>query len=723
MLVATCSWLGAHWLVFNLAEPAGDHAAALFALLWAVPLQAAVFSRFAAASSFRRAVVASGLVTLMILFVLSVFLRADLVPLSMLIVDSLLLVILMVGGRWARRRWTAKNRAELALPTGGAELENVRFASFVAQHMDRQAYLQAYPDVQKAGMDPVTHWLEHGMVEGRSFFPDAAVRQGDDAELAEGPQWQRFSWRGRRVAVWIYDPVENARFASFVAQHIDRQAYLEAYPDVQKAGMDPVKHWLEHGLAEGRLLSPGLTVVCGDVAKRFDEKYWRLFTWRNHFVAIRRNKPIKASISKQIEAQARHDPAVLAVGRLAVERLRQIDGPDLLGRSGLDVTTIFAAIPEQPDVVILMRSLSGRSVTQYTADLVQGLGLLHCNKILVVVTEDTAKTAGQWESRPALAPLRAANVVFWRDICGQDHHHVIPLYLGRLLNALRPSHIVVVDSRVGIEIIAQFGRGLSRFAKLYCACLSTAFSGYGSVPAVRFLPKILPFSMVLTDSSALAATIRQRWAELVGPGVAVLPPQSRSIPVAIFDQCIEASRARASRMPRLFRWIVLSTLAPSERAATMTALAKMRPSDHFEILDGDGTDVKSDAQNITHRCFPDGGTSVDAAPWDGFMFIGASEGVSQIVLEMIQRAIPIIVSNVGGFRDTFDEAAVDFVVHGQDADETAAAFSSALDQCAGRSFSEVHERLRAAKAQMLLRHDPAVYRKILAEIFTVSAHV
>ena len=90
---------------------------------------------------------------------------------------------------------------------------------------------------------------------------------------------------------------------------------------------------------------------------------------------------------------------------------------------------------------------------------------------------------------------------------------------------------------------------------------------------------------------------------------------------------------------------------------------------------------------------------------------------------MIQHAVPIVVSSTGGFRDTFDEAAVDIVSHGQDADETAAAFSSALDQLARRSSYEMQARLRAANAQMWLRHDPAVYRRILAEIFTVSAHV
>ena len=34
------------------------------------------------------------------------------------------------------------------------------------------AYLAAYPDVAAAHIDPLTHFLQHGMAEGRSAFAD-----------------------------------------------------------------------------------------------------------------------------------------------------------------------------------------------------------------------------------------------------------------------------------------------------------------------------------------------------------------------------------------------------------------------------------------------------------------------------------------------------------------------------------------------------------------------
>lgn len=39
----------------------------------------------------------------------------------------------------------------------------------------------------------------------------------------------------------------------------DERWYLQRYPDVGKAGMDPVRHYLLHGAAEGRDPSPGFS--------------------------------------------------------------------------------------------------------------------------------------------------------------------------------------------------------------------------------------------------------------------------------------------------------------------------------------------------------------------------------------------------------------------------------------------------------------------------------
>src|SRR5690606_30022043 len=74
---------------------------------------------------------------------------------------------------------------------------------------DREYYLQTYPDVAAAGIDPVEHYVRFGAEEGR-------------------------------------DPGPNFR----------TRYYLDSNPDVAASGQNPLKHYLEYGRAEGRSTMP-----------------------------------------------------------------------------------------------------------------------------------------------------------------------------------------------------------------------------------------------------------------------------------------------------------------------------------------------------------------------------------------------------------------------------------------------------------------------------------
>lgn len=89
-------------------------------------------------------------------------------------------------------------------------------------------YLQAYPDVAAAGMNPLLHYLQYGRDEGRRRFP-----------AGDGPS-----------------PLDEAIQALSGTALFDGEDYLDAYPDVRASGMDPLLHYLEHGAGEGRSPNP-----------------------------------------------------------------------------------------------------------------------------------------------------------------------------------------------------------------------------------------------------------------------------------------------------------------------------------------------------------------------------------------------------------------------------------------------------------------------------------
>ncbi len=110
---------------------------------------------------------------------------------------------------------------------------------------DRNWYLAVNPDVAEAGIDPFTHYIEHGWREERSPNPfiDTAWYRSTYPDVEAVPStllhYIEHGWREGRAP----------------GPDFDGAAYLQANPDVAEAGFEPLNHYLLHGRAEGR--APG----------------------------------------------------------------------------------------------------------------------------------------------------------------------------------------------------------------------------------------------------------------------------------------------------------------------------------------------------------------------------------------------------------------------------------------------------------------------------------
>ena len=90
---------------------------------------------------------------------------------------------------------------------------------------DAAWYLRTYPDVKRAGFDPVWHYCRKGWREGRAPSPA-----------------------------------------------FDGKDYLRRYPDVRKTGMNPLVHYLRHGMEEKRPFLPAVRKIW-TLPAGLDEKY------------------------------------------------------------------------------------------------------------------------------------------------------------------------------------------------------------------------------------------------------------------------------------------------------------------------------------------------------------------------------------------------------------------------------------------------------------------
>jgi lipopolysaccharide biosynthesis protein/GT2 family glycosyltransferase len=126
---------------------------------------------------------------------------------------------------------------------------------------DRDWYLDRYPDVREAGMDPALHYLEVGASEGRD--PSAAfdtqwylTEYADIAGTGLNPlvHYLRHGASEGRRPKKTDRPEERRDDLELLAcsELFDRDWYLDRYPDAREAGMDPALHYLEVGASEGR---------------------------------------------------------------------------------------------------------------------------------------------------------------------------------------------------------------------------------------------------------------------------------------------------------------------------------------------------------------------------------------------------------------------------------------------------------------------------------------
>jgi len=100
---------------------------------------------------------------------------------------------------------------------------------------NRDWYLKEYPDVKEVGMDPLYHYLEFGIREGRrkSEWPKKlSILKSVLKELERSIRKRRKKWINRIC--------------------FDRDWYLNRYPDVAKARIDAFWHYQNHGIKEGR---------------------------------------------------------------------------------------------------------------------------------------------------------------------------------------------------------------------------------------------------------------------------------------------------------------------------------------------------------------------------------------------------------------------------------------------------------------------------------------
>lgn len=107
---------------------------------------------------------------------------------------------------------------------------------------DEEYYLEKYEDIGRRNNDPFRHFIRHGFKEGRNpnaFFDTKFYRK-------------KYLNNNDTINPLYHYLSSTSTFGYKLSDNFDGQYYLNKYPDVLKSGMNPLIHYMQYGILEGR---------------------------------------------------------------------------------------------------------------------------------------------------------------------------------------------------------------------------------------------------------------------------------------------------------------------------------------------------------------------------------------------------------------------------------------------------------------------------------------
>ncbi len=389
-----------------------------------------------------------------------------------------------------------------------------------------------------------------------------------------------------------------------------------------------------------------------------------------------------------------------------------------MARAGVSPSSVYQAVGARPDVVVCTPFLLAGGAEKYVADLVGVLSKQFGKRVLVLVTDQTQEESDGWEELEILAPLLDVQVLHWPEISGPGHGNVN--VFARFLNSIRPETLIVNNSRVGLDAVARYGRGMSANTKIFCTFFSHGLNGLGAPYGARYPYRTMAFSTALTDNKPMAKLLVDMWGPLSDHGVIALSAQIVPAEEDVFRRRLDGRLKRYAHSFRTRKWAWISRVEPFKGTTILGELASRRPDDKFHIFGPIQDPLEEQGlrlPNVKYQGVIADMNSVDLSAYDGFVFTSRFEGMPNVVLEISQHALPMVLADVGGLKDTFSEDAVFFVPHGVTDSETASRFSESLEELSSTAPAEVAKMILLAREQALSKHSPDAYAAAVKRIF------
>lgn len=610
-------------------------------------------------------------------------------------------------------------------------------SGFLTGHaIDAAYYLAVNEDIRRAGIDPLRHYLRFGMAEGRVFHPALSVESAEgstgsaedvspvlrvgsssfvlrivderrDLDAYLGPLHEEEEFR-----------VASVRFREFLSgAGIDATYYLAAHPDIAHSGLDPVDHYLRHGILEGRLFHPRARMAVSPADRH--QPQWeeadavlRIGANAYRFFALPLLEAVDDAVVDLARDQWAHEPSLFAFGIPAVQHLHVVVAGNFPVRLEFEVTELLRLMDGSFGAVVVVADLeSGDSVRQ-AGDLTWALTRLGMRTLVVRTDAPVGSVPGSGDGagRGFGGDVVVAD---WDQLCRMNQASM----LARLVNAVKPEVMVVVDAPTGFEAVVDFGVGLSAVTRLACVYDATGPSPGGGGTAARYAGLTAPYARTLTATRSAAGVLDDLWSPVATTAPAVLPQRVVTVDETVMQARLDDRLQRTGQRSGGRHWLWWAPPEVGPVDGRLERLAAARPADRFDVLARRGEDVPVPGHRSANvRTVGPDDLARSAAGADGIILAHPTAGSARVALEMSQYLVPLVLWDSEVFRDVLDPGAAVFAHPTATGDEPDVALSEALDILARMAPGEVGDLVSSAWSLVRERHSDDAYLLGLAGV-------
>lgn len=534
---------------------------------------------------------------------------------------------------------------------------------------DRDFYLRGNPDVARANVNPVRHYIHSGAAEGRDPTPGFSTRY-----------------------------------------------YLETYPDVAESGVNPFYHYLTVGRSEGR------------IAHAF-EPGSRQMQAVSKTTSLSPAEAAEALRATQQDIRERLDGGVLGVmvaGAARLEPLIHHPSHDWLDPE---------VPPFRPSTVFLIEAMERLREMAQTRRAAAVVAIPHCRM------SGAARVAG--ELAFALASIHGPDqvVVVRTDLSRLEYPEWFPegcrhvdfasidrhlndqerqIVLFHFLRSLDPERVFNVNSGLLWDLLPVFGAMLNAtvptYAYLFCSEQDERGREKG-YPVSHFHRCFPALAGIVTDSDHLAGLLRQRF-RLGGDDADKIA--ALTTPVRGGSDAIAAPEDLPGRRPRVF-WA--GRFDRQKRVDVALTLAKRMPDVDFLVwgkpvggapVDVDDEDLPPNFQRQgTYRNF----NGLPLETCDAWLYTSQWDGVPTTLLDVAAAGVPLVASLAGGTGEVLRDGLCHRIETVDDVDAFEAAIRAVLaDPATARANA------RRMREDILAARTIARYRSELEAFVTAREH-